>query len=561
MSDRNRRKWGKMLPVMVLAFIGLFLLQVHEASAEETAAAAGKTTVTRPGQQKQSELITPLSSKVSIKEGESKIIQYRVGAGKSLPNLRISLSRDGVAEAKVMRSVRNETGFHLRIYLKGQKPGSTTVTISGEDRNIYGIFDLEVLSDLSQIKQKVHDILPGEKDVSVSEANGFVTLTGTVSSAQALSQVLSLVEPYAPVDQETKKPKIINLLQVGGVQQVMLEVRVSEMSRNVLKRMGVNLNMVNAAGEFGVTMLNNLSNVGGSLARILPQPTSAYPAWPYVGYSAYTYPGTNTTAWRPQAPDAGWPTDPTGVASNVTGILRFFVNGVPWTVLIDALKENGLLKVLAEPTLITISGQTAHFLAGGEFPIPVPSGLATVGIEYKPFGVGLNFTPTVLSSGKIHMKVAPEVSDLNFGQALVYAGFTIPSIDTRRVSTSIELGDGQSFAIAGLLKEDVREVADKFPLLGDIPVLGTLFRSSSFKKSETELIIIVTPHLVKPVDMSKQTLPTDQFIEPDDFDFYLLGRMEGRTAPVDEARHAKPDVSARKDETGEKNFGHIIPKN
>ena len=133
------------------------------------------------------------------------------------------------------------------------------------------------------------------------------------------------------------------------------------------------------------------------------------------------------------------------------------------------------MKVLAEPTLITISGQTANFLAGGEFPIPIPSGLGTVSIEYKPFGVALNFTPTVLNSGKIHMKVAPEVSDLNFAQALIANGFIIPSIDTRRVATSIELGDGQSFAIAGLLKEDVREVVTKFPLLGDIPILGPCF--------------------------------------------------------------------------------------
>jgi pilus assembly protein CpaC len=588
MSDQNILKGRKILPAVIYIFISLFLVQgVHP---EEKAAPSGKAPITLPGQ-KEGELFTPLTSKVKLKEGESKIIQYRVQPSKSSQKLTISLSQEDIAEARIMKSViggetsKNFSISHVRIYLKGKKPGMSTVTISGDDNNIYGIFDLEVVSDLAQIKQKLHTILPQEKDISVSEANGFITLTGTVSSASNLSQILLLVEPYAPIDRESKKPKIINMLQVGGVQQVMLEVRVSEMSRNVLKRMGINLNMMNAAGEFGLTLLNNLSNVR-NLANLGANPSSAYPIWnPYGGTGAipatpsipYTYPspgypsglppiaGSSVTPGRGSGgSSSGFPVDPLGVSQNVTGILRFFVNGVPWTVLVDALKENGLLKVLAEPTLITISGQTANFLAGGEFPIPIPSGLGTVSIEYKPFGVGLNFTPTVLSSGKIHMKVAPEVSDLNFAQALVSNGFVIPSIDTRRVSTSIELGDGQSFAIAGLLKEDVREVVTKFPLLGDLPILGVLFRSSSFQKRETELIVIVTPHLVKPLDMAKQTLPTDQFIEPDDFDFYLMGRLEGKLPALDEPKYTKPMVSKGKEEKSEKpekNFGHIIPKN
>ena len=198
----------------------------------------------------------------------------------------------------------------------------------------------------------------------------------------------------------------------------------------------------------------------------------------------------------------------------------------PGRTFIDALKENGLTKILAEPTLITLSGRSASFLAGGEYPIPVPQasgGGTTITIEYKTFGVGLNFTPTVLGNGKISMMVNPEVSDLDFTRAVSLQGYIIPSVNTRRVSTVIELADGQSFAVAGLLKDDLREVVTKFPVLGDIPVLGALFRSSTYQKSETELVIIVTPHLVKPVDMAKQTLPTDQFIDPDDFEFYLLG--------------------------------------
>jgi pilus assembly protein CpaC len=219
--------------------------------------------------------------------------------------------------------------------------------------------------------------------------------------------------------------------------------------------------------------------------------------------------------------------------------------------------DRGLVKVLAEPNLIALSGQTANFLAGGEFPIPVPQELGRTTIDYKQFGVGLQFTPLVLSSGKINMKVAPEVSELDFTNAVSFGGFVIPGITTRRVSTMIELGDGQSFAIAGLLKNNVREIVSKFPIFGDIPVLGALFRSSSFQKNETELIVIVTPHLVKPLDMAKQTLPTDQYIEPNDLEFYLLGNTEGK-----EKGNIK-DSTPPADSTGggfEGKFGLIIPE-
>jgi len=175
--------------------------------------------------------------------------------------------------------------------------------------------------------------------------------------------------------------------------------------------------------------------------------------------------------------------------------------------------------------------------------------------------VGLNFTPTVLGNGKISMMVNPEVSDLDFSRAVSLQGYIIPSINTRRVSTVIELADGQSFAVAGLLKDDLREVVTKFPVLGDIPVLGVLFRSSQYQKSETELVIIVTPHLVKPVDMAKQTLPTDQFIEPDDFEFYLLGSMEGRDkGDGGKSAAPAPAIPGLKKGSGlEGDFGHMKP--
>ena len=368
----------------------------------------------------------------------------------------------------------------------------------------------------SQVKEAIHKILPDEKDIRVTPTGDSITLSGTVSSTSNLSQVLAVAESYYP-------KKVVNLLEVGGVHQVMLEVRVAEVSRTLLRRLGVNFAYISDSGiNFGITLLNNMTRL----------------------------------------PSAGWPGNPLNVTDRINAIFRFTGAGATWTTFIDALKEEGLLKVMAEPTLITMSGKSANFLAGGEFPIPVPqpSGVGTtITIEYKPFGVGLNFTPTVLSSKKISMQVAPEVSDLDFSNAIQISGFLVPAITTRRVSTTVELPDGQSFAIAGLLRDNAREVVSKFPLLGDIPILGVLFRSTSFQKNETELIIIVTPHLVKPTNMAKQTLPTDQYIEPDDFEFYLLGALEGRKK---EDRTPGPSSSpdARKGMKLEGEFGHAIPK-
>jgi pilus assembly protein CpaC len=303
-----------------------------------------------------------------------------------------------------------------------------------------------------------------------------------------LSQVLSLAESYAP-------KKVTNLLEVGGIHQVMLEVRVAEMNRELLRRLGVNIAYVKG-NSFGVSALNNLTT--------LVKPSDAT-----LGAAA-----------------AGGPFG-LALSQSINALFRIQDGGATWTGFVDALKQNNLVKVLAEPTLIALSGREASFLAGGEFPIPVPQALGVVTIHYKSFGVGLVFSPTVLSQNKINMTVTPEVSELDFANAISIQGFLIPAITTRRASTTIELADGQSFAIAGLLRDTVREQVAKFPVLGDIPVLGALFRSSSFQKNETELIIIVTPHLVKPLDVAKQTLPTERFIEPNDLEFYLMGQTEG----------------------------------
>jgi pilus assembly protein CpaC len=427
---------------------------------------------------------------------------------------RVSLANPEIADTVVISP--------RQVYLIGKAVGTTNLTLWGRDDRAYSVFDVVVSADLSLLKEKLQEILPGE-NIKVFAAQDSITLSGEVSSATNLSQALAVTEAFAP-------KKVVNLAQIAGVHQVMLEVRVAEMSRSLARRLGFNFTIVREGDGFGASLLNNLTGIAGTLA---------------------------STAQPAGAPFAQ------GISSAVNALLRFHANDRTWTVFIDALKENGLVKILAEPTLVTLSGQEARFLAGGEFPIPVPQ-QESVTIEFKSFGVGLGFTPTVLSNDKISIRVAPEVSDLDFSTAVVLGGFVVPGLTTRRASTVIELANGQSFAIAGLLKETVREAVSKFPLLGDIPILGALFRSTSFQKNESELIIIVTPHLVKPLDMARQSLPTDQYIEPNDFEWYLLGSLEGagstRTPRREQGQSRDVPLALPKKTGGlEGEFGHIVP--
>jgi pilus assembly protein CpaC len=414
------------------------------------------------------------------------------------PVKRVSLADPAVASIILLSPVE--------IYVTAKAAGTTNM-ILWQDTKVAAIYDLEVTYDISRLKQKIHQLLPDETQLRVYATHNSITLAGRVSSAASLSQILSLAEAYAP------EGKVRNLTEVGGVHQVMMEVRVAEMDRSVTKRLGINFNYTRG-GEFGVSALGGLSKlVKPAEANLMAGPLGL------------------------------------AVSDTVNALFRFNRGNTTWTGLIDALKGDGLVKILAEPTLIALSGKTASFLVGGEFPVPVPSGDGDISIEYKPFGVGLSFTPTVLSDKKINIDVSPEVSELDFSNALQISGYVVPGLTARRASTVVELADGQSFAIAGLLKETMRDAISKFPGLGDIPILGMLFRSREFQKNETELVIIATPHLVKPLDMAKQSLPTDYYREPNDREFYLLGLMEGR-------RGNQPDAFKGKLE-GE--FGHAMP--
>lgn len=368
------------------------------------------------------------------------------------------------------------------IYVLGRSQGSTSLTIYGRDKRLIAVVDLVVTPDIGGLKTHLHDILPDER-VEVRSINGSVTLSGTVSSADRVAAVLAIAEQFAP-------GKVTNLLSVDGSQQVMLKVRFVEVSRSVMKELGLNFSLF--SGDFTITSGDTfLTNPETLLGRddVFTLASSAF---------------------------AG-------------GLLTGSLGGAGLQVLFEALEAKGVAKTLAEPNLIALSGDTASFLAGGEFPIEVvqsggtATGTAAITIEFKEFGVSLSFTPTVLASGLINLVVRPEVSALDFS----VARNGVPGLTTRRAKTTVELRDGQAFAIAGLLQEDFQDSVRQIPILGDLPILGALLRSSKFQRKETELVIIVEPHLVKPVPAGSLATPADNFVPPSEVDLWLYGRTEG----------------------------------
>jgi len=369
------------------------------------------------------------------------------------------------------------------IYVLGKSLGSTSLTIYGREKNLIAVLDLVVAPDIEGLKARLFELMP-EETIEVRAVNGAVLLSGGVSSAGRLSTTLAIAERYAP-------GLVTNLLSVAGSQQVLLKVRFSEVSRDVIKQLGFNLLAID----------NDIP--------------LAFASGPGSSFSVLDGVSTGQIV-------------SSGLFGSVFG--GFSAGSLTVDLLFDALENKNLSKTLAEPNLIAMSGDTASFLAGGEFPIPVAQDSsgenATITVEFKEFGVGLSFTPTVLDDGLINLVVNPEVSQISTTGAVQLSGFTVPSLITRRATTTVELRDGQSVAIAGLLLSNFQDTIDQFPGLGDIPVLGALARSSSFQQDETELVIIVEAHLVKPVAAGTLATPTDRFIPPTEPDFWLFGRLE-----------------------------------
>jgi pilus assembly protein CpaC len=415
------------------------------------------------------------------------------------------------------------------IYIQGKQTGTTNVILFDSSMKQIGILDIEVTLDTGNLQQNIQTST-GTRGIRVSASEGQVVLSGTAVDAVAAERAMSIATGSVP-----KGGVVVNAMSVAGPQQVMLEVRFLEVNRNAGRDLGVNLYAANASGT-------NVGNTG--LGSVLPGQTGRAPI---VGAGA---PGGTIPLLGTAATLASGAT-PYG--SLLTSVLRLN-NGMSIDSLVTALETKGVLRRLAEPNLMALSGDAARFLAGGEFPVPVassPNGnFQTVTIEFKKFGVELAFVPTVLSRGVINLRVEPSVSELDFTNAVVIAGTTIPALSRRDARTTVELRDGQSFAIAGLLQTRNRQDISQLPWIGSVPVLGTLFRSSSYQQQETDLFIIVTPRLVAPAAPG-QTLasPLDSRLPANDVDFFLNGQMEVRKRYTDY-------VNSGGDVKGP--YGHII---
>ncbi len=391
---------------------------------------------------------------------------HPVAIGKSsLYNLKESAYRVSVGDPSVadVRLINSK-----EIYILGKKSGLTNISIWQEGSKIL-ILDVTVGADTSTLRNLLEDLFPTEKSYRITTAGELYVLSGRISDALGVQQLVKVTEDFSG-------KKVLNMLVTEDLPQVLIEVKVAEIDKTIASKLGVQINgnnfSFNPIGILGAASATAVSNLIGSFGS-----TDAF---------------------------------------------------------LQANIQSGLVKILAEPNIVAISGQEGKFLAGGIVFLPIPQssgvgGGAVITLQQQPYGVGVKFTPTVLRGGKINLKVAPEVSEVNpTGITVSSNGSTVvlPSINTRQASTTVQLYDGQSFAIGGLIKNNVVEVISAFPWLANLPILGALFRSSSFQNDRSELLIIVTPHIVKPL-IAKPELPTDKFIQPSQTDFILNGKLEG----------------------------------
>jgi len=418
------------------------------------------------------------------------------------------------------------------VYVQGKQTGTTNVILFDSSMKQIGILDVEVTIDTSSLQQNIANST-GTRGIRVASTENQVILSGTAVDAVAAERAMAIATGAVP-----EKARVVNAMSVAAPQQVMLEVRFLEVNRQAGRDLGINLYGANASGSNVGTSGLGVNNAGGGISQIGRQ------AIPNSGGASIPLLGTAGTLASGAVP----------FGNLLTSVLRLN-NGQSIDMLITALETKGVLRRLAEPNLIALSGDAARFLAGGEFPVPVASTpgaglIQTVTIEFKKFGVELAFVPTVLSRGAINLRVEPSVSELDFTNAVTIAGTTIPALSRRDARTTVELRDGQSFAIAGLLQTRNRQDVSQLPWIGSVPVLGTLFRSSSYQQQETDLVIIVTPRLVAPAAPGQQLAsPLDSRLPANDVDFFLNGQMEVRKR-YDDYVNSGGDVKGP--------YGHII---
>jgi len=425
------------------------------------ALAIGLATVAAPTPAAAQSMAARPSETLNLSAGTGTLVRL------SGPMTDVFVANEAVADVQV-RSNR-------QLYIFGKGRGETTVYATGSNGKVVYAANVRVGNNVGSVEEMLHLAMP-EAAIQATPMNNLVLLTGTVSSPTDVEEASRLVQAY--VGDGTQ---VVSRLRSATPLQVNLRVRIAEVNRSLLKQIGVNL----------------LAATNGGFRIGIAQ-----------GSGIFTPPAGSdlTTNSGPQI------IRPT-IGSSISGIGSLF--GMDILSSLDLAEVDGLVTTLAEPNLTALSGETASFLAGGEFPIPISQSLGSISVEYKQYGVGLAFTPIVLADGRISMRVRPEVSELSTEGALKLNGFDVPALVTRRAETTVELGSGQSFMLAGLLRNNTTNSIDKAPFLGDLPILGALFRSTSFRRQETELVIVVTPYLVRPVS-GRLALPSDGYRAPSD---------------------------------------------
>ncbi len=404
------------------------------------------------------------------------------------------------------------------VYVLGKKMGTTSLTIYDANNRVISVVDIAVGPDVVSLRRQLSELMPGEQ-IGARISNEAVVLTGILSSGPAIDQAMQLAQTYAG-------GKIVNMMSVGASQQVMLEVRFSEINRQAAKQLGVSAFLGSDGGTFGSAI--------GSGAGLVPDA---------AGGGVLRLDSV---------------VDSFGVFRKALSIGNLNIEAV-----LDALERKGFVKTLAEPTLVALSGETASFLAGGEFPIPVSQGSSTgaggtsISVEFKSFGISLAFTPTVLADGVINLAVQPEVSSIDPSASVQINGLTIPGLQTRRADTVLELRDGESFVMAGLIRKDFSTTVRQVPLLGSIPIIGSLFRSTGFQKGETELVMVVTPRIVRPIKAGVPVaLPSDRVGNPNELDLFLNGRTDRGVSVNPLAPNAPPPEGAKNGTEGNTDYDY-----
>ena len=456
-------------------------------------------------------------------------LNLSVGRGQ-LINLSSPISDVFVANEKVADvQVRSAT----QIYVFAKASGESSVFATSKSGAVVYSANVRAGTNTNSIDTMLKLAMP-EATIQSTPMNGLVLLTGTVAGPEDSAEAERLVQAFVGDD-----TKVVSRLRTATPLQVNLQVKIAEVSRSLVKELGVNLLNRDTTGGFlfGVAQGRNFGSIGdvsgagfptvpaanffpGAIGNIPINPSTGLPFFGRAGEAGTLYDLKNLGQ---------------GAGKTSIGLAGKFL-GLDFASAIDLAETEGLVTTLAQPNLTALSGETASFLAGGEFPIPISQQLGSVTIEYKQYGVSLAFSPTVLGDGRISMRVRPEVSELSTEGTITLNGFTVPGITTRRAETTVELGSGQSFMIGGLMRNSQTNSIDRAPGLGNVPVLGALFRSTRYRKSETELVIIVTPYLVKPVSANQIALPTDGFKAATDAGRVLLGQSHsgdsGEKRPV-----------------------------